>query len=529
MAFVITQNCCTDASCVPACPVDCIRPVPGEDGVEAPMLYIDPETCVDCGACAEVCPVDAIYHEDELPNDQTRFRDVNAAYFAARPLAIRSTTPLRSLDPVQREPLRVAVVGTGPAACYAVTDLVRTRGVEVNVLEQLPTPHGLIRFGVAPDHQRTKDVIHEFESAFAHRDVRCFFNVAVGRDISHAELSTHHDAVIYAVGAPRSLELRIPGEQLAGSHAAADVVGWYNGHPGRAGDDLDLSGPRAVIVGNGNVALDVARVLVMNHDDLVTTDVADHALVRLWRSGIEEVVVMGRRGAADAAFSVGELLALGNLRDVDVVVEGDIGDRPEGFERALKYDVIVEYAVRPRRAGNRRIVLRFGSRPVRFAGQDRVEGLVIEDRSGTTTIATPLVLRSIGYRGTPIDGLPFDDATGIVPNEGGRVMRDRAPVPGVYVTGWIKRGPRGVIGTNKTCARETVANLVSDARAGILPTAPSNTASLAALISSRRLNVIDWPGWRCIDAFERQRGTEVSRPRVKVVDIDALLAAATAG
>jgi ferredoxin/flavodoxin---NADP+ reductase len=528
MTFVITQNCCTDASCVPVCPVDCIRPVPGGDGVTAPMLYIDPQTCVDCGACVEVCPVEAIYHEDELPDSQARFKDINADYFAAQPLAVRPTTPITLPDGLESGSLRVAVVGTGPAACYAISDLVRTSGVEVNVFERLPTPFGLVRFGVAPDHQRTKDIVGAFESALADDDVNCFFNVAVGDDISHDELVAHHHAVIYAVGTSHSRDLTIPGAELPGNHAAADVVGWYNGHPEHARHDLDLSGPRVVVIGNGNVALDVARVLVMNLDDLAATDIAEHALDRLRDSAVEEVVILGRRGPADAAFSAGELLALGHLRDVDVVIEGDLGDRPEGFERALKYDVISEFAARPTRLGNRRIVLRFGTRPVEFVGDGRVEGVVIADNGGTSTLATPLVLRSIGYRGSAIDGLPFDDKAGVIPNTDGRVIHGNDAIAGVYVTGWIKRGPRGVIGTNRTCALETVTNLLADFHAGRLPTDVGDTAALRELLASRQVKVIDWSGWRSIDAYERQRGSDASRPRVKVVDVEALLTAAAA-
>ena len=528
MTFVITQNCCTDASCVPVCPVDCIRPVPGEDGVAAPMLYIDPQTCVDCGVCAEVCPVNAIYHEDELPVAQRRYKDINAHYFVGQPLAIRSNVPVAAPRPVERGSLRVAVIGTGPAACYAVADLVRTSGVEINVFDKLPTPYGLIRFGVAPDHQRTKDVIQEFDTVLGHRDVSCFFNVAVGRDVTHDELVAHHHAVIYAVGASRSRQLEIPGEQLAGNHAAADVVGWYNGHPDHAHEDLNLSGSRAVVIGNGNVALDVARILVMDRDALTRTDIADYALIKLQDSAIDEVVVLGRRGAADAAFSAGELLALSALQGVDIVIEGDVGDRPTEFEKALKYDLIAELAVLPTHPGNRRIVLRFGARPQRLVGDARVEGLVIADSTGEATIATSLVVRSIGYRGSPIDGLPFDDDAGIVPNVGGRVIRDANPVPGVYVTGWIKRGPRGVIGTNRECARQTVTNLLADARAGLLPPNPADMNSLSELLGSRDAEVVDWSGWRRIDAVECERGSAARRPRVKVADVAELLTAARA-
>jgi ferredoxin--NADP+ reductase len=527
VTFVITQNCCTDASCVPVCPVDCIRPVPPGNQGPATMLYIDPDTCVDCGACVEVCPVDAIYHEDELPADQGAFRDINANYFAAQPLTILSTTPPALPKPVERGTLRVAVVGAGPAACYAIAELVKTRGVQINVFDQLPTPFGLIRFGVAPDHQRTKRVAASFESALAHPDVRCYFNIEVGRDITFDELRAHHHAVIFAVGASRSRDLGIRGEELPGNHAASDLVGWYNGHPDHCDDHFDLTGPRAVIVGNGNVALDVARILLMDRDDLAATDVAEHALARLRTAHIEEVVVLGRRDAGDAALSVGELTALGNLTGVDVVVEGDLGERPrDEFDGALKYDIIKAYAALPATPGHRRLVLRFSTAPVEFVGDQTVEGIRVADGSAISTINTTLVLRSIGYKGSAIKGLPFDEARGVVPNDRGRVVYDDVVEPGVYVTGWIKRGPRGVIGTNRTCAQETLAAVLDDLHGAKLPHEPMSRGAVDAILSQRNADPIDWAGWKRIDDAERAAGHEVSRPRVKLVAVSALVEAA---
>ncbi len=526
MAFVITQNCCTDASCVPVCPVDCIRPVPGGNAGAAPMLYIDPASCVDCGACVAVCPVGAIYHEDELPESQERFKTINADYFAGTPLDIRAIPAAWAPASVGRDALRVAVVGAGPAACYAVADLARSRDVRVDVFDRLPTPYGLVRFGVAPDHQHTKDVTQVFESALTNPNVTCYFNVTVGEDISHIQLMASYDAVIYAVGASRSRDLGIPGEGLAGSVAAADFVSWYNGHPDHAGAQFALDTARATIVGNGNVALDVARMLVLDHAALAATDIAEHALDQLRRSEIREVVVLGRRGAADGAFSVGELLALGALRDVDVVVEGHVGERPDDHEGALKFDIVREYAQRATHQGNRRIVLRFGAQPVAMVGTDRVAGLVVSGNDGTTTIDTGLVLRATGYRGAPIAGLPIAPETGVVPNEGGRVTSAGAVVPGLYVTGWIKRGPRGVIGTNRLCARETVENLLADARAGTLPAVSADGLMISDDLAAKGVSVVDWAGWRLIDEAERSHGSAMSRPRVKVVDREALLIAA---
>ena len=531
MAYVITQNCCKDASCVPVCPVDCIRPAGGAGeftGTE--MLYIDPETCIDCGACMEECPVDAIYYEDDLPDELQRFRDINAGYFERHPLEMDVAPASGDHAAVEPGSLRVAIVGAGPAACYAATELMRIGGVEVDMFERLPTPFGLIRAGVAPDHQRTKSVVGIFDAAFANPRFGCHLNVEVGRNATHEDLLAHHHAVIYAVGASKSRELGLPGEDLPGNCAAADFVGWYNGHPDRAADVFDLTSERAVIVGNGNVALDIARMLVMDRDELATTDIAQHALDALSDSSIREVVILARRGLRDAAFSVGEFLALGHLTGVDVIIESDdLEPHPEDdVETALKLDIAREFAERQLEPGNKRIVFRFLTSPVELIGDARVEGLRVAHAGGDTElIETSLVLRSIGYTGSPIDGVPFDVAKGVVPNENGRVLgEDGQPLPGVYVTGWIKRGPRGVIGTNRTCAEETVAQLWQDFDTGHLSREVGDRTALRALLSDRGAYPVDWQGWRAIDLAERRRGADTARPRVKFVDIRDMLAAA---
>lgn len=534
MTFVITQNCCNDASCVPVCPVDCIRPVPSVDGSDSPMLYIDPATCVDCGACEVVCPVGAIYHEDDLPESQKVFLDINEQYFTDRPLTARAVSREPSNHPVAPGDLRVAIVGTGPAACYAATELMRTAGVEVNMFERLPTPFGLIRSGVAPDHQRTKGVTSIFEPALSHPNVRCYFNVTVGRDISHEELLEHHHAVIYGVGAASSRELGIAGEQLPGNHAAAAVVGWYNGHPDHADDVVDLSTRRVVIVGNGNVALDVARVLLSATEDLAGTDIAEHALRQLADSQIEEVVIVGRRGIADAAFTVGEFLALDELTGVDIVIDGEIGGRPDSdFHGALKYDTAAMYGRRARVNGNKRLVFRFGATPVEILGSERVEGLRVaathaDSGAREEIIETGLVLRSVGYRANAVPGLPFDAERAVIPNDRGRVIDGEDAVPGVYAVGWIKRGPRGFIGTNRTCAQETVAALIDDFHRGRLRDIAAAEVGIDALLEQRGVRPVDWSDWQRIDEAERRRGDENSRPRVKFVAVPELLAAATA-
>ncbi|CAA0136387.1 putative ferredoxin/ferredoxin--NADP reductase [Mycolicibacterium vanbaalenii] len=531
MAYVITQNCCKDASCVPVCPVDCIRPAggPGEfSGTE--MLYIDPDACIDCGACMDECPVDAIHYEEDLPAHLERFRQLNAAYFERHPLQPESSPPEKRHGPVESGSLRVAVVGAGPAACYAADELMAIDGVEVDMFERLPTPFGLIRAGVAPDHQHTKSVVDLFTSVLADKRFGCHLNVEIGRDLSHQDLMAHHHAVIYAVGCSASRSLGIPGEDLPGSHPASDVVGWYNGHPDHAHHRFDLSGHRAVIVGNGNVALDVARILLTPPDALAGTDIAEHALEALAHNSIEEVVILGRRGPRAAAFSVGEFLALGHLPGVDVVIDesGLQPDPDDDIETAAKLEVAREYAQRTPTPGNKRVVFRFGCSPTAIEGGDAVTGLQVNHAEGETElIETSLVLRSIGYQGIPVPDLPFGEATGTVPNDRGRVTDATGdPVAGVYATGWIKRGPRGVIGTNRSCAQETVAQLLADFDDGALGRTVADRDALRELLNRRGVAPVDWSGWRAIDATERERGSAASRPRVKLVATEELLAAA---
>lgn len=528
MAYVITQNCCKDASCVPVCPVDCIRPAEGGlDSASAEMLYIDPESCIDCGACFEECPVGAIHYEEDLPGDQQRFKELNAAYFERHPLEPASVPAATSRARVEAGSLRVAIVGSGPAACYAAAELIDVDGVEINLFERLPAPFGLIRAGVAPDHQHTKSVVDIFERAFTSPRFTGHFNVEVGRTINHDELLAHHHAVIYAVGAATSRRLGIDGEDLMGHHAAAEFVGWYNGHPDHAGHQFDLSGERAVIVGNGNVALDVARVLLMDRAALARTDIAQHTLDALDDSAIREVVVLARRDIGHAAFSVGEFLALGHLDGVDVIVDpADLpsDDGHDDVETSFKLAIAREYAHRAPVPGNKRVTFRFGATPVAVLGTDRAEGLQISSElHGTEVIETSLILRSIGYRGLPVAGLPYDEDSGTVPNDSGRV------VPGTYVTGWIKRGPRGVIGTNRLCAEQTVAQLWADFDAGLLTRDVEGRESLDALLAARGAEPLGWSGWRAIDAAERDRGVQAARPRVKFVSVEEMLSAGLRG
>ncbi len=519
MPYVVTQSCCSDGACVIACPVNAIHPAPGEPGfAEAEMLYVDPVSCVDCGACATACPVDAVVPHTRLSEKQLPFVALNAAYYREHPHPDRA--PL-ALVPKPRgtatDGLRVAVIGAGPAGLYAADELLKLPGVQVDVFDRLPTPHGLARYGVAPDHRRTKQVIELFAAIESEPGFRYRLNVEAGTDVTIDELRASYHAVIYAVGAATDRRLGVPGETLPGSVSATDFVAWYNGHPDADEAGYALSEERAIVIGNGNVALDVARILTTDPDRLALTDISDRALLALRGSRIREVVVLGRRGPADAAFTLPELIGLATLDDVDVVVEGPIEVTSD------KTEILAELASRPPQPGRRRIVLRFHTAPVRILGDEQVDALEVErtevvdgravPTGETEQLAAGLVLRAIGYRARPVPGLPFDERRGLVPNDSGRVE------PGLYVAGWIKRGPTGFLGTNKSCSKETVERLLDDLDAGLLA-APTEAIG-------RFDHEVDDRGWRAIDRAERALGAGAGRPRVKLTDRFALRAAAT--
>ncbi|MFD6463961.1 ferredoxin--NADP reductase domain-containing protein, partial [Streptomyces roseolus] len=392
--------------------------------------------------------------------------------------------------------------------------------------------YGLARHGVAPDHDRTRQVSRLFDVISAQPGFTSYLNVEVGKHVSHEELLGHFHAVIYAVGASADRKLGIPGEGLPGSTSATDFVAWYNGHPDHAADSIGLAHRRAVIVGNGNVALDVARVLTVDPDELAKTDIADHALDALRRSNIREVVVLGRRGPMQAAYTSPEFLALTHLKGVDVVVEeADLEldaasravlDDPEVEPHLqLKYTLAKEYAAAPRDPAHRRIVFRYLGSPTALTGTDKVEGIefvhnelveeggqvVARATDRTESLTAGLVLRSIGYKGEPVADLPFDEGRAVVPNEHGRVLgAEGAPLPGVYVSGWIKRGPRGVIGSNRTDSEETVEQLVSDFTSGKLNKPQADRAALKALVAERQPDLVDREGWKSIDLAEKTAG-----------------------
>ncbi|ORB73326.1 FAD-dependent oxidoreductase [Mycobacterium scrofulaceum] len=447
-------------------------------------------------------------------------------------------------------PYHVAIVGSGPSGFFAASSLLKAADaaedidIAVDMLEMLPTPWGLVRSGVAPDHPKIKSISKQFEKTAEDPRFRFFGNVLVGEHVQAAELAERYDAVVYAVGAQSDRALNIPGEELPGSVAAVDFVGWYNAHPNFEAATPDLSGARAVVVGNGNVALDVARILVTDPDVLGITDIADHALESLRPCGVEEVVVLGRRGPLQTAFTTLELRELADLEGVDVIVdpaqlEGITEEDEAAADKTTKLNVKVlrDYAARAPRPGHRRIVFRFMTSPIEIKGDGRVESIVlgrnelVTDANGRVSakdtgereeLPVQLVVRSVGYRGVPTPGLPFDDRTATIPNTGGRVQGSRNE----YVVGWIKRGPTGVIGTNKKDSQETVDTLLADlgrAGDGLADFPDDHADKLADWLASRQPKLVTSAHWQIIDRHERSAGEPHGRPRVKLPNLAELL------
>jgi ferredoxin--NADP+ reductase len=452
-------------------------------------------------------------------------------------------------------PLRVAVIGAGPAGFYACEHLLKLEEVsaEVDLFDRLPTPYGLVRGGVAPDHPKIKSVTRVYDKTAAREGFRFFGNVKLGEDISPQELERHYHAIVYTLGSETDRRLGIPGEDLPGSHAATAFVGWYNAHPDYAEQIFDLSCERAVVIGNGNVATDVARMLAITEEELRETDTADHAIEPLARSKVREVVILGRRGPAQAAFTNPELRELGEMKDADIVVdpaELELDELSRAYLQSERADIttrknieiLTEFSQRPLEGKPKKIILRFLRSPTEIQGGERVEKLIVGRnellegggalRAGDTgereELECGLVLRSVGYKGLPIEELPFDEGRGTILNEGGRVMEaESGHRTGHYAAGWIKRGPSGVIGTNKKCAQETVDALFEDLQSGSLgdPEAPEKEA-IEELLRERGVDFVSFPGWQAIDAAETARGEPQGRPRVKFVRVEEMLEAA---
>jgi ferredoxin/flavodoxin---NADP+ reductase len=452
-------------------------------------------------------------------------------------------------------PVRIAIVGAGPSGFYAAEHILKHQETHalVDLFDRLPTPFGLVRGGVAPDHPKIKSVIRVYEKTAAREGFRFFGNVKVGQDIEVEDLERHYHAIVYTVGCETDRQLGIPGEDLAGSHAATAFVGWYNAHPDYCDERFDLSCERAVVIGNGNVAMDVARMLALTDHELRQTDTADHAIEALDRSGIREIVVLGRRGPAQAAFTNPEIKELGEMEDADVVVdpaeveldpasrayiESDEADKTS----RVNVEIVHEFSRREPSGKGRRIVLRFLRSPVEIRGEGRVESIVIgrnelveeggalraRDTGEREELECGLVLRSVGYTGVPIEGVPFDERRGLILNEGGRVLdsHDAGHRVGHYTAGWIKRGPSGVIGTNKKDALETVQHLLADVAEGKLlqPEGPEPDA-VEALLQERGVRYVSFEDWEAIDRAEVGRGEPHGRPRVKFVRVEEMLEA----
>lgn len=452
-------------------------------------------------------------------------------------------------------PYHVAIVGSGPSGYFAAASLLKfadaakasesdARDVRVDMLEMLPTPWGLVRSGVAPDHPKIKSISAQFEKTALDPRFRFFGNIVVGEHVQTDELAQRYDAVVYAVGAQSDRALGIPGEDLPGSVPAVDFVGWYNAHPHFEEMAPDLSTGRAVVVGNGNVALDVARILVTDPDVLAATDIADHALQSLHDRGVEEVLIIGRRGPLQAPFTTLELRELGDLEglgDVDVIVDpadfADITD--EDIEAAGKtvrnnIKVLRGYSERTPKGAKRRIVFRFRTSPIEIKGTDKVEAIVLgrnelvddggrvvaRDTGEREEVPAQLIVRAVGYRGVLLPGLPFDDRNGTIPHTDGRIEGRRNE----YVVGWIKRGPTGVIGSNKSDSQETIDTLVADlSGAELTELEADHSEQLVQWLVERQPKLVTDDHWKLINEYERSAGEPHGRPRVKLTSVAELL------
>ncbi len=446
-------------------------------------------------------------------------------------------------------PLRIAIVGAGPSGFFAADALLKAReDVHVDLIDRLPTPFGLVRYGVAPDHGKIKAVTKTFDKTASNSRFRFFGNVSLGEDITIEELKEHAHAVILAVGASSDRSLGVPGEDLDGSLSATEFVAWYNGHPEYVDLNPDLSGKHAVVVGVGNVAVDVARILAKSVDELRASDIAEHALEALASSEVETITVVGRRGPAQAKWTTKELRELAELENADLVVDPEaleldpVSEAQVAESAATQRDleILRTAAATPAQGKPRKLLLRFLASPLELKGEaGHVRSMVLglnrleargDDVGAIATgaqeeIPADLVLRSVGYRGVSIPGVPFDEKRGVVPNDGARVLdADGRPVPGLYACGWISRGPSGVIGTNKPDAVQTVETVLADGPA--LHPADASAAALPALLEARGVAYVDYAGWCAMDAAELAAGEAAERPRVKIVRVDEMISAA---
>jgi ferredoxin--NADP+ reductase len=450
-------------------------------------------------------------------------------------------------------PLRAAIVGAGPSGFYAAGQLLAIAEPQfaVDLYDRLPTPYGLVRSGVAPDHPKIKSVTRAYDKTTEHERFRFFGHVELGGDITRRQLLERYHVVLYTLGTSIDKQLGIPGEDLAGSHAATEFVAWYNGHPDHCGLEVDLGARQVVVVGAGNVAIDVARMLALTASELEITDTADHAIEVLSASGIERITILARRGPLQAAFTNPELLEMGELERGDVEVVGAELDELSAVAlleadktRRRNVEIIQDYAARPKTGKTITVCFRFLASPVELLGDEtghvravRIEHNEIAVRDdgslaarGTGTfeeIPAQLVFRSIGYTGQPVGDIPFDERRGLIRNHGGRVTDpDGTHHAGEYVSGWIKRGPSGVIGTNKKDSQDTVDRIVEDAAAGRLNQPVAD--DIEEMIAAHATDAVSWDGWQAINAIETAAGeaSAPGRPRVKLTEWAALREAA---
>ncbi|KQY55988.1 hypothetical protein ASD11_16035 [Aeromicrobium sp. Root495] len=457
MPHVVTQSCCADASCAHACPVNCIHPTPDEpDFGLSDMVYVDPSSCVDCGACVTACPVGAISAHTRLLPGELPFIELNAAYHreASGPRPLQAPVP--SIPRLERAGrASVVVVGAGPAALYTAAELVKNEQVDVTVLERLDVPHGLARFGISPDHTRTRRIRGQLDRILDHPRVTLRTGVEVGRDVSLDDLRAEHHAVVLATGATLPRRLAVPGADLPQVTTAFELVTWWNGHPEAVRPVLESE--RAVVVGAGNVALDVARMLTASPEVLRRAELSSTARQVLAESSVRHVDVVARGTAMDAAFTTPELVGLVALEHVVVRVDG-LEERPAGLTGLAeqRWNLLAQLAARPE-GGERTITLRFGQTPVEVVGDGRVAGVRVRAADDTVrALPAGLVVAAIGQV-----------AHEPVEHSAGRVLAPESGTaePGLYCVGWLKRGGRGFIGSNRACARETTRSVLDDVNA----------------------------------------------------------------
>ncbi|MFD1217623.1 molybdopterin-dependent oxidoreductase [Microbulbifer celer] len=549
MAYVVTEACINHkhTNCVDVCPVDAFR-------AGDAMLYIDPDTCIDCNACLTECPERAIHPQSSVPEDQRHYIALNAERARVLPPIRESVFQAAATSAQSALSARFAVVGAGPSGFYTAEAILKNMpAAQVDIFERLPTPFGLVRYGVAPDHPRIKSISASFERIAENPQVRFFGNVAIGRDISVAELSTLYHGVVYATGGSQSRPLSIPGADLGNIFGSSEFVGWYNGHPDNQSLSPDFTAERAAVIGIGNVALDIARMLVLPHTELAQTDIADPALLALRDSNIKEVCLLARRGVLQAAFTPKELEQLIALEGLDLIInpqdleldpvsEAEMA-KPEFSEARQNLALLRKVAERPlsNSADTKRIRFLFLTSPESIeeeggtkklhtvrnclqSGDDgRVRATATPDRSA---LDVGLVINATGYQGMPIDGLPFDQQRGVISNKDARIedaciegSRIEGDGKQAYVAGWIKRGASGVIGSNKQCAADTVTRMLAD-----LPPSPESIdGDVEQLFARKQVEAIRYSDWQLLDQHEQSQGARQGRPRCKETSIERML------